>query len=419
MGPRLLTPLPSPRKQVFRRRLRRSTALAIVVAGVTAVPAQSAVEVGGPEMVRHMNALRAAHGFPANLTEDPATSAGCRAHNHYSARNGELTHEELEGRPGYTAAGAEAARTSGLYQSLSDGGAQWTASGGNPFDLAPLHFAALINLQATRAWGAESEGYGCVGLGGDRRFAANFLATYPSDGSTNWATYETAAEFPKTPAQSVGLPERTGPTLFVMAGGPRISRFSRAAFASGYLKDADGTFVPFRYVDGEGELSGYLPAGVLLIPERDLKADTRYTAYVRMTLRDEANRDVPKQEISRTWSFTTGEAGQNYGRGGGPGSNPTGGGSGPGPTSSACARSRFTSIKRVGRRFTINGRACSATSLRVDVVRRGRSLGTARLAVPAGSVRETYVLAHSARGRYVLTFRLGAATTKRTVTVTR
>ena len=65
---------------------RPPLAVALVAACLLAPDAASATTAA--EAIAHLNAQRAANGLPADVTENPEWSEGCRLHNVYSDANG-------------------------------------------------------------------------------------------------------------------------------------------------------------------------------------------------------------------------------------------------------------------------------------------------------------------------------------------
>jgi hypothetical protein len=118
----------------------------------------STTDLGSAQIIAALNQQRLANGIPA-VRNDPAMAAGCAAYNRYVLRNGLSVadqHFEVPGKPGYTAAGDHAARTSVLAVSI---GASYPGSlgrklpplfsfawaHGNPWDSAPFHLFQMMN----------------------------------------------------------------------------------------------------------------------------------------------------------------------------------------------------------------------------------------------------------------------------------
>ena len=273
--------------------MRLTTGLTTLAVLLT--PTIAAADVSGPEIVGFVNAQRAAHGIPAGIVEDPALSGGCAKHNAYGARNSTLTHEQDPGAPGYTPEGAEAARTSVLYQ-----GGPWTATS-NPFETAPIHLHQLLAPRIDRMGASENGGYGCATTLASRNRPAparGVTYTYPGDGTRGWVAEQTALEGPYTPGEIVGIPQgtTTGPYLYAMFDGPGLSAFDTASGATGSLAGPAGA-VDVAVIDNTTLPVNYLPLGAQLIPREPLAPATRYTATV--------SAQVKNRTFTHSWQFTT------------------------------------------------------------------------------------------------------------------
>lgn len=111
--------------------------------------------VTSAQIVSVINAERQANGLPP-VREDPALSAGCAAYDQYRSRNGSVQNAFTPGpedpsKPGYTAAGARAARNS-LTNAGDRPADSW--ANGDVFDDAPSHLFQLMNPALT-AIGAD------------------------------------------------------------------------------------------------------------------------------------------------------------------------------------------------------------------------------------------------------------------------
>jgi hypothetical protein len=115
------------------------------LAGLLAL-ASPAWGVGSAQIVAAIDAERHANGLPT-VREDPALSAGCADYDNYRRLNGSVLDgftpgPELASRPGYSAAGARAARDS-LLNAGDRTADSWER--GNVFDDAPGHLFQLMN----------------------------------------------------------------------------------------------------------------------------------------------------------------------------------------------------------------------------------------------------------------------------------
>lgn len=369
--------------------LRRLLPALLLVATLAASPtAASATDVSGSQIVGFLNAQRAAHGFPADLVEDPSLSDGCARHNHYSALNRSLDHREDPLRPGYTAAGDAAALSSVLYQ-----GTTWTASA-NPFESAPIHLHQLLSPLIDRLGASENEGYGCassLASLGRPPAQVDTLFTYPGDGTRGWRASEVAREGPFTPGQTAGIPQgrATGPTLYVLASGPGIAWTTPTKVASASLTGPTGAVSVLTFDRSSPQVGQYLPAGAQLLPRTPLAAGTTYRAAIRLRVGTTGG----DREIARSWSFTT-----------------------AGKKAVACTtRLRFGGLmRRAGgsRRLTIRATACRTASMRVELRRGPRTALRRTVTVYRGERTVRLALPRRLAGgrRYTIRVRMAGAT---------
>lgn len=276
-----------------------------VLAGSGLFSGVASADVSGPEIVQFLSAQRSANGIPAPIAHDPVLSDGCAKHDRYGAANGVLTHGEDPSKPGYTAEGDQAGKTSVLYA----GSEPWSASR-NPFETAPIHLHQLLAPRIDRMGAAEVSGYGCATTLASRNRAAppaDVSYTYPGDGATGWPPAQTAAEGPYTPGERVGIPRgaTTGPYLYVMFDGPGLSVFAAARATGASLTGPDGPVSVVSVDNTTSGLEGYLPTGMEVIPRAPLRAGATYRASVTASVSDSG---VPARTFTRTWTFTTGKA---------------------------------------------------------------------------------------------------------------
>lgn len=251
----------------------------------------------GQQIVSYVNAQRSANRIPAGITYSPSSADACAAHNGYEQMNGQLTHQEAPGAPGYTSAGASIALHSVLYQ-----GESWTATS-NPFESAPIHLAQVLAPRLATMGANETGPFGCATtLIGLTRKAPSKKVTYsyPANGSTGWRTSELAAEAPYTPGQRRGIPAGTvtGPYLLSLFDAPSLHPGASAKVISANLKDAAGHAVHIKAADNRTSgLAGYMPTGAYIIPLSPLSPGTKYTASLTAK--------VGKLKFVHQWSFTT------------------------------------------------------------------------------------------------------------------
>lgn len=277
--------------------MKRTGLVALLLAAAVPATAQATT---GEQIVGFINAQRAASKIPAKIAYNDTAAKACAAHVGYMAQNGALTHTEQAGKPGYTAAGADAAERSVLYA-----GVPWTSSI-NPFENAPIHLAQVLAPRIDKLGAYESGGYGCVTTLMSRNRKApgkKVTYTYPKDKATGWRTFEKAAELPYTPGQRRNIPAGTvtGPYLLVLFDGPGISVSSEAKATSASLLGPKGKNIPVRVADNRTSgMKGYLPTGAYMIPLKPLASHTKYTARISAGIAGTSLRYTHK------WSFTTG-----------------------------------------------------------------------------------------------------------------
>ena len=284
-------------------------ALGTIAALALLVPAGTAwADVDGPVIVGFVNAQRAAHGIPAGITHRQADTVACRKHNAYTTANGgALVHDEEPGKPGYSDEGRDAAKTSVLWK-----GKTW-AGGINPFEFAPIHLSQVLSPRLDAMGASEDGSVGCATTLKSRNRpapAANTTYSYPGDAATGWRTQETASEGPYTPGERVGIAKGavTGPYLYVFFDGPGLTPFSKAKATAASLTGPGGPVAAVTADNFTSGLEGFLPPEVLLIPTAPLAADTAYTAFVAAEVSSSnGGAAVP---FERTWTFTTGAAGE-------------------------------------------------------------------------------------------------------------
>jgi hypothetical protein len=371
-------------------------ALGAAAAVVLAAPS-AASALTGPEEIARLNAQRAAAGLPADVSEVPAWSEGCRLHMDYVRRNGGgLTHDEVEGRPGFTTAGKEAGATS----VLTGGGSSFSADGRNAFENAPIHLMQTLSPWLLRSGASD----GCLATLRDttRTFAGPSLFSYPGEGQTTPAA-QTARESPFVPGDAVGLPEgtTTGPHLYVLAAGPGTVFQYDGRLTAATVTGPSGP-VDVRVVDdaspavGGTSIGPYLPPGGIVIPVRPLTAGASYTATATYTPDDPA---LPP--ASRTWSFraVAGSVGDDPT----PEPQPT-----PGPTPGTPASAARVSSATLTR-SALRLRATGASALRAVIAE--RRVRTVRRRAASGRITRVRKTVFVTRRTVVVTIRDGSGST--------
>jgi hypothetical protein len=123
---------------------RARVGMALGSVGLVLAPSASAST--GAQIVSSIDAERRANGLPA-VRQDPGLSAGCADYDNYRRLNGSVQDAFAPGpeepsKPGYTTAGARAARDS-LLNAGDRAADSW--SSGDAFDDAPGHLFQLMN----------------------------------------------------------------------------------------------------------------------------------------------------------------------------------------------------------------------------------------------------------------------------------
>ena len=254
---------------------RRSAVIAVLASALGALLlTASAQAASAAHIISVLNAQRAANGIPAGITENPAWSAACQAHDAYEHANRVFGNEELEGKPGYSAQGNLIAKTSVLAQGIS-----WGAV--DPYNNAPYHLFDLLNPRISSTGAADFAGFGCVEieLGTLRPAPAQPVAySYPGNHRKAVPPSQLAKELPGTPAQTLGLGSKaTGPNVFVYFDGP-WSNGSRVQVGSATLTSAHGS-VALRWLDNTSS-NLLAPTGAILVPVKPLRPHTVYRVNV-------------------------------------------------------------------------------------------------------------------------------------------
>jgi hypothetical protein len=254
---------------------------------------------GTPESdLAALNAKRDASGIPAGITLNADWSAKCAQHVVYMHKTNTVDHFENPASPWYTEGGNWAA-----------GHAVLAAGMPNAFlwETAPLHLAQLLAPQLSDIGIADDDSFACATTwpGYLRPIPpTNTVVTYPGIGTSIYAS-ENSSEWPTTPAQALGLPNPTGPHLYVYEWGPATisgltSSGQQIAIRSASLTGPTGN-VPVRWVDSTNPTVGaYLtPASGIIIPVRPLIDNASYSATVTFN-----------NGVTHTWGFTTALSGK-------------------------------------------------------------------------------------------------------------
>lgn len=272
----------------------RLPAAALGAAVVLALPA-AALAATPAEVLRALNAERAANGIPAAVREAPDQSAGCALHNDYRAANGgaAVGHDEDPGRPGYTPEGDRAGNSAVLAAT------SWSA--GDPYADAPIHLMRLMDPRLQRAGVDDRPGLSCTtvtsGLGPPG--ADDAVYTVPGDGRSTVPVAQVAEEAPFVPGDLLRLPAgtRTGPHLLVLADGP-FARDGETRLVDVRLAGPLGPVEVRRVDDADPRIGPYIPPGGIAVPVEPLVAGSAYRAAATVA-------GAGGVRLTRTWSFRT------------------------------------------------------------------------------------------------------------------
>lgn len=239
----------------------------LVAALCLALPAASSARA---PVLESLNAQRAAHGLPAGIVEDASMSAGCNAHVNYMKLNNFFGHDEDPSKPGYTEAGDKAGNSSVLA------GSGWPKVEENPFEFAPLHLAQLL-APALSVTGFDDQGICVHTWPGYQRVSTAPIAfySYPGPATTGWRYQEWTSESPFTPAEFLGLPNPTGPHIYLYPFG--VGAYSLKLTASS-ITGPQGAVEARAVSSNDGtKVAPYLPGGAIVIAAKPLEPLTRYT----------------------------------------------------------------------------------------------------------------------------------------------
>jgi hypothetical protein len=271
--------------------------LALALLLVTAASALA----GTPEQdLESINRLRGGNGIPGDIVLNPDWSAKCAQHVTYMKATQTVTHEENSASPYYTDGGNWAGTHSVLASTVP-----WTPTT-FIWETAPLHIAQLLAPGLAQVGIADDGQFVCVTTwpGYTRPLPpTDSVLTYPGQGSRIYASMVTE-EWPITPAQALGIPNPTGPHLYVYEWGPSaVSGLTATGdtirIAQASLRGPAGP-VPVRWIDNTNAALGrYLvPASGIIVPVRPLGLGVSYRASVQFS-----------NGVEHAWTFSTGNVG--------------------------------------------------------------------------------------------------------------
>jgi hypothetical protein len=280
----------------------RACALVAAVAAPLAAPAsgQAASDPAPEVAIAQLNALRAAAGL-SPVTYDETLSRGCKKHATYHRLNPtQRLHSEDPALPGYTRAGASAARSSVLVYG-ADPSAALTA-----WESAPYHRMALLDprLVASGFW--SEFGISCMNavvLDQALRTPVLTAYTYPASGQRDVATTFWCNELPN-PCELVRRSARGAPTgmnISVQFNGPWL-RVEDVVVSSASVAAAGRPPVDLTVLARPNVLRG----GLVLIPHRPLRAGKTYGAAATGTVVARADDGtLAEYPFALSWDFST------------------------------------------------------------------------------------------------------------------
>jgi hypothetical protein len=272
-----------------------------------AVPSLARADATPQTDLALLNQERTAWGLPGGITDNPTWDSDCAAHDSYEAQNGSvLTHQEVQGNPGYTTGGAFAGLNSILAGAAGLAGmTAWTA-GNNPWENAPIHLIQLFTPSLAQTGIDDTGGFQCVvtqaGLTGTPA-TRETVYTYPGDGTTGFLTSETANEDPFTPGTfanpAIADGTTTGRYIFVYLNEPGQAGQAQVSIQSASLTAPSGP-LQVEWVDQTTPTLGPYLTGGMIIPVNPLPEGVQIQASVVL--------NGPNGPITHNWSFTTAQS---------------------------------------------------------------------------------------------------------------
>ena len=283
-------------------RARRCVLLGCMLLCLLSAASQARAESApSPEAaIEQLNAWRTMVGV-APVVHDVALSRQCRNHASYYRLNPiRPAHHQEPSRPGYSEAGARAARSSVLAYE------QAPTAGVTPWEPAPYHRIALLDprLVASGFW--SEFGLSCMqalALDNTLRTPTLTAYTYPVRGQTGVSPSFGCSEIPN-PCDAVPNNDGRTPTGFNISGqfnGPWAA-INGVHVDSATVAPAGGNPVDVIVQTRERILRG----GIVLIPRRPLRFGTTYVAAVSGTVagRDEDG-TIARHPFALSWDFST------------------------------------------------------------------------------------------------------------------
>ena len=318
------------------------------------------------DAVSRINALRVQNSLPP-LVEDALLSRECRAHARYMALNDgwdeEQAHGETPGRPGYSEAGARAAR-----QSVLAGPAGWTNP--HPWVESAEHVRLIMDPELQRTGYGEQDGWACLQvIKGPRPDLAGQVFTFPGPGGV--LPEDASALIVYTPNADVTFTDErlTGPEgeVAITSAAPFLELDAPLARGTTYLAEVElnyppadcsrvgappvhppcpDHFAPWCYPSLADYLPDWLPAEAAPYDPVLCKAGQRPPVSPDAT--------VKAQVVPHAWQFTT-----------------------PGAVAARCAAALAAPARmKQGLTMRVYVRMCAATSVTAEIFRGSRRLSS-------------------------------------------
>jgi hypothetical protein len=242
-----------------------------------------------------VNVYRAAVSLPP-MRLHPSLCAAAEAHAGYLQRNNLNGHMEQEGLLGYTGRDPlDRVVAFGYANSCMEAvqlGCKIPAEAVASLFDAPYHRLPFLQPGIVDFGGFSRDGWTSLEFGMPKDAG---VVVYPADGQKGIPTLWNGMETPNP----LRMHNATGPVGYVATFYAMLAPGEQIRVDGARLNTAEGEEVPV-YVNTP-TCDEILPNGVFLIPKAPLSPFTEYVAAVKAT-------DPQGRDISRTWSFTTGEA---------------------------------------------------------------------------------------------------------------
>lgn len=283
-------------------------ALSVVAVSGVAAAATGPAKVSTGDALHNLNKWKRQAHEPRVAKMKGALSHGCALHNRYMKKTSPpggilLTHYEIKGSPGYTAAGARAGMQSVLATGETKPQPTW--------DDAVYHRLGVLQPRLRFSGFSASHGYTCMnvqaGISDSPATRTNKVKIYPwpPNKAKHVPTSFTDNEFP-APSQDAGGDKTLGVLLSGNVNGPWQDWFDpRTNVKHASLQDSHGRKVNLAISDAGSKNGAYLSGGFGLFPHNPLKHHRRYHAEASGIVKD-LSHGVSPMPFHVKWSFKTG-----------------------------------------------------------------------------------------------------------------